>query len=112
MIVNRAIRIEVRREINQQWLRGAARPPASLSANEREIVSAGMGMAVALREQANSDQLPSKAEMTVVVRDALLPVARRLEEYGESEDYTALRLRSRLRLRRLARQREKRPISS
>ena len=83
--------------------KGKARQPESLSANEREIVSACMGMAVALREQADSNQLPSKAEMTVVMGEALVPVADRLAEYMESEDFAALRIRSRLRLRRLAR---------
>ena len=83
--------------------RGKARQPESLSANERENVSACMGMAVALREQADSVQLPSKAVMTIVVREALLPVAKRLAEYKGSEDFAALRIRSRLRLRHLAR---------
>ena len=83
--------------------KGKARQPDSLSAREREMVSACMGMAVALREQADSGELPSKAEMGVVLREALAPVADRLAEYMESAEFAALRVRSRLRLRRLER---------
>ena len=87
---------------------GKARLPESLSADEREIVSACIGMAVGLREQADSGQLPSKAEMTAVLREALGPVAQRLAPYMDSEDFGALRMRSRLRLRRLARRLDRR----
>lgn len=83
--------------------KGKARQPESLSANEREIVSACTGMGVELRRQADSDQLPSRAVMTFVVWEALLPIAQRLAEYKEAEDFSALRIRSRLRLRHLAR---------
>ena len=83
--------------------KGKARHPESLSANEREIVSACLGMAVGLREQADSGETPSKEEMVIVVRGALEPVAQRVTEYMGSEDYAALRMRSRVRLRRRAR---------
>ena len=81
--------------------KGKARHPESLSANEREIVSACLGMAVGLREQADSGETPSKEEVVIVVRGALEPVVQRVTEYMESEDYVALRMRSRVRLRRV-----------
>ena len=87
---------------------GKAREQESLSANEREIVSACMGMAVEMRKQVNSGQLLSRAVITIVVREALLPIAQRLAEYKESEDFATLRIRSRLRLRRLARRLDRR----
>ena len=82
--------------------KGKARQPDSLSANEREIVSACMGMAVGLREQADSGEVPSKAEMAVVAGEALHPLSQRLAAYTDSDDFGTLRMRSRMRLRRLA----------
>ena len=78
--------------------KGKARPPESLTQPERELVSACAGMAVGLEEEMRSGRSVSRAELALVVSDALTPLAQRLSAYKAGEDFVALRMRSQIAL--------------
>ena len=78
--------------------KGKARPPESLTAPERELISVCAGMAVGLEEQLRSGRPVSRDELALVLSDVLRPLAQRLSAYREDEDYEALRFRSQVAL--------------
>ena len=78
--------------------KGKGRPPESLSADERELISACAGMAVGLEEERQSDRQVSRDELALVVSDVLRPLSQRLAAYKGASDYEALKVRSQVAL--------------